>query len=172
MPYIDLLNDRPGIVGLFTYRPETARPLMELTEVLLHGESALSRGERELIATYVSALNECHYFTLTHAAKATAQLPAGILAALDSPKLKTLLRIAGAIQQGGRAVNRQLIVEARTAGATDEEIHDTVLIAAAYCMFNRYVDGLDVPLPDDEETYTKMAEFEMKWGYPAAIEVA
>jgi uncharacterized peroxidase-related enzyme len=172
VPYIDLHNDRPGLAGLFAYRPETARPLMELTEVLLRGESTLTRGERELIATYVSALNECHYCTLTHATKATAQLPAGILAALDSPKLKTLMRIAAAVQESGRAVTRQFVAEARAAGATDAEIHDTVLIAAAYCMFNRYVDGLDAPLPDDEETYTKMAEVEMERGYPAALEAA
>jgi uncharacterized peroxidase-related enzyme len=172
VPYIDLPGERPGILGLFAYRPETARPLMELTEVLLRGESALTRGERELIATYVSALNECHYFTLTHAAKAAAQLPAGIPAALDSPKLKTLLRIAAAVRESGRAVTRQFVAEARAAGATDEEIHDTVLIAAAYCMFNRYVDGLDAPLPDDEDTYTRLAEAEMERGHQAAADAA
>lgn len=172
MPHIELHNDRPGIVGLFQYRPETARPLMELTEVLLRGQSKLSRGERELIATYVSALNECRFCTLTHATKATAQLPGGIPGALDSPKLVALLRIAAAVQKGGRAVTRQDIGGARAAGASDEEIHDTVLIAAAYCMFNRYVDGLGATVPEDEETYTRMAEFVIEKGYTAALEPA
>jgi uncharacterized peroxidase-related enzyme len=172
LPHIELHNDRPGIVGLFQYRPETARPLMELTEILLRGRSTLSRGERELIATYVSALNECQFCTLTHATKATAQLPEGLIGALESPKLSALLRIAAAVQQSGRAVTAQVVAEARAAGATDVEIHDTVLIAAAFCMYNRYVDGLGAVAPDDAETYLRMADFVMKRGYTAALEPA
>ncbi len=172
MPHIDLHNDRPGIVGLFQYRPETAGPLMELTEELLRGQSTLSRGERELIATYVSALNECQFCTLTHATKATAQLPDGMLGALESAKLSALLRIAAAVQQSGSAVTTGDVAGARAAGATDLEIHDTVLIAAAFCMYNRYVDGLGVIAPDDADTYMRMADFVMERGYTAALEPA
>ncbi|HEU5161049.1 MAG TPA: carboxymuconolactone decarboxylase family protein [Streptosporangiaceae bacterium] len=172
MPYIELHNDRPGIVSLFQYRPDTAYPLMELTEVLLRGPSTLSRGERELIATYVSALNECEFCTLTHATKATAQLPDGMIAALQSNKLMALLRIAAAVRQSGRAVTEQDVATARAAGATDREIHDTVLIAAAFCMFNRYVDGLGVVAPDDAETYLRMADFVMKRGYTDGLKTA
>ena len=170
MPHIDLHNDRPGIVGLFQYRPDTAGPLMELTELLLRGQSTLSRGERELIAMYVSALNECQYCTLTHATKATAQLPDGMLGALESDKLRGLLRIAAAVQRSGRAVTKELVDNARQVGATEREIHDTVLIAAAFCMYNRYVDGLDAVAPDDAETYLRMADFVMERGYTAALE--
>jgi uncharacterized peroxidase-related enzyme len=172
VPHIELNNDRPGIVGLFQYRPETARPLMELTEVLLRGESTLSRGERELIATYVSALNECEFCTLTHATKATAQLPDGMIGALESSKLMALLNIAAAVRQSGHHVTEQDVASARAAGATDLEIHDTVLIAAAYCMFNRYVDGLGVIAPDDEETYRRMADFVMERGYTDGLKPA
>ena len=180
MPHIDLHNDRPGIVSLFQYRPEMAGPLTELTEVLLRGPNTLSRGERELIAAYVSALNECRFCTLTHATKAAAQLPGGKLgdlvgaheSGLWSPKLRALLRIAAAVQRGGGAVTPQDVAQAREAGAADVEIHDTVLIAAAFCMFNRYVDGLGAVAPDDPQTYARMAEFVMERGYTAALEPA
>jgi uncharacterized peroxidase-related enzyme len=186
MPHIDLRNDRPGIVGLFQYRPETAGPLTELTEVLLRGPSTLSRGERELIAAYVSALNKCRFCMATHATKAAAQLPGGTLpeaapgdlgpatlaAAARAPKLQALLGIAAAVQQGGGAVTPREIAAARAAGAAELEIHDTVLIAAAFCMYNRYVDGLDAITPDDTETYARMAAFVLEHGYTAALEPA
>lgn len=66
MPHITLNSSEPGIRGLLLFRPETAGPLSELTEVLLRGPSTLTRGERELIATYVSGLNDCQYLSLIH----------------------------------------------------------------------------------------------------------
>jgi uncharacterized peroxidase-related enzyme len=149
--------------------------------LLLRGESTLTRGERELIAAYVSALNECRYCTTTHAVKAAAQLPGAVLpdfapgslaGAACSPKLRALLRIAAAVQQGGKAVTPREVAAARAAGATEREVHDTVLIAAAFCMYNRYVDGLGAVAPDDMETYTRMASFVMERGYTAALEPA
>ena len=68
MPHIALNSDQPGIRGLLQYRPETGRPLSELAEVLLRGPSTLTRGERELIGAYVSALNDCRYCSSSHAA--------------------------------------------------------------------------------------------------------
>ena len=163
MPHITLDSDAPGIRGLFRFRPETARPLNELVEVLLRQENSLTRGERELIAAYVSGLNECRFCASSHAAFAAAQLPEGmalvdqvradLAAAPISAKLRALLGIAAAVQQGGRQVCEGDVAAARTAGATDVEIHDTVLIAAAFCMFNRYVDGLATFAPDDPGAY-------------------
>ena len=163
MSHIALNSDEPGIRGLLRYRPETARPLSELTEVLLRGPSTLTRGERELIAAYVSALNDCRYCLLSHSASAAAQLPGGMAlveqvhadpgSAPVSAKLKALLAIAAAVRDSGRAVTAEQIAAARAAGATDLEIHDTVLIAAVFCMFNRYVDGLATTAPDDPALY-------------------
>jgi uncharacterized peroxidase-related enzyme len=163
MPHIALNSDDPGIRGLFRYRPETARPMTELVEVLLRGPSTLTRGERELIAAYVSALNDCQYCSSSHGAFAAEQLPGGVAlvaqvradaqSAPISAKLKALLVIAAAVQQGGLKVADQDVAAARAAGATDLEIHDCVLIAAAFCMFNRYVDGLATSLPDDPAFY-------------------
>jgi uncharacterized peroxidase-related enzyme len=177
MPHIVLNSAEPGIRGLLRYRPETARPLSELTEVLLRGPGTLTRGERELIAAYVSALNECRYCSSSHSACAAAQLPGGMAVveqvradpgrAPVSAKLKTLLAIAAAIARSGRAVSAEHVAEARAAGATDLEIHDTVLIAAVFCMFNRYVDGLATTTPEDPAVYAAGAQRLVTQGYVA-----
>jgi uncharacterized peroxidase-related enzyme len=175
MPHIALNSDEPGIRGLFRYRPETAQPLNALVEVLLCEPNTLTRGERELIAAYVSSRNQCKYCCSAHSAYAAAQLPGGMelveqvcddaAQAPVSDKMKALLDIAGAVQQGGLAVTSELADAARAAGATDTEIHDTVLIAAAFCMFNRYVDGLGTIAPDDPELYSTRAERIVAVGY-------
>lgn len=163
MAHIDLRRGGPGIQGLLKYRPETARPLMELAEVLLRGESTLGRGERELIAAHVSRLNACHFCSKAHGTHAALQLAGGwatVDAALDgahapgiTPKIRSLLLIADAVRIGGRSVTAELVEGAKASGATDLEIHDTVLIAAAFCMYNRYVDGLGTWAPTDREDY-------------------
>jgi uncharacterized peroxidase-related enzyme len=177
MPHIALNSGEPGIRGLLRFRPETGRPLSDLAEVLLRGPSTLTRGERELIAAYVSALNDCRYCASSHSACAAAQLPEGMdlvtqvradpATAAVSAKLKALLRIASAVRDGGRAVTAELVTQARAAGASDVEIHDTVLIAAAFCMFNRYVDGLATIAPDDPAVYEAGAQRLVTHGYLA-----
>ena len=176
MTHIELGNDLPGIRGLLAYRPETAAPLMGLAEVLLRGDSSLSRGERELIAAWVSRGNECEYCTASHGASAAALLPGGAeqvgqtLAgpACDAPvsaKMRALLEIAALVRADGRLVSDEAVAAARAAGATDREIHDTVLIAAVFCMFNRYVDGLAAPAPGDPAQYARSAAHLIEHGY-------
>ncbi len=175
MPYITLNSAEPGIRGLLRYRPETGRPLSEVAEVLLRGPSTLTRGERELIAAYVSALNDCRYCSASHSACAAAQMPGGMVlveqvrsdagSAPVSVKLKTLLAIAAVVQQSGLNVTAELVDRARAADATDLEIHDTVLIAAVFCMFNRYVDGLATIAPEDPSLYAAGAQRLIKDGY-------
>jgi uncharacterized peroxidase-related enzyme len=175
--YITLATDEPGIRGLFRFRPETALPLNQLVDVLLRGESTLTRGERELIATYVSALNQCRFCYYTHAALAAVRLPEGMTlveqvredldAAPVTPKLRALLSIAGSVQESGRKVSENQVSAARAAGATDLEIHDTVLIAAAFCMFNRYVDGLATVAVDEPGHYAARAS--MANGYVSVL---
>ncbi|MFL6055178.1 MAG: carboxymuconolactone decarboxylase family protein [Actinoallomurus sp.] len=177
MPHIALNSDEPGIRGLLRFRPETAVPLNQLAEVLLRGESTLSRGERELIGAYVSSLNRSRFCSSSHAACAAAQLPEGMAlveqvrtdvdSAPVSPKLRALLEIAAAVQRGGGEVTGEHADRARAAGATDVEIHDTVLIAAAFCMFNRYVDGLGTDAPEDADSYAMAAERLIAVGYVA-----
>jgi uncharacterized peroxidase-related enzyme len=180
MAHIDLGVDEeryPGINGPFQFRPETAKPLCELAEVLLRDAHTLTAGERELIAAYVSGLNECVFCCGSHSAFAAAQLDEGmtlvdqVRANLDtapvSDKLRALLRIAGAVQESGRKVTPDLVEAARAEGATDLEIHDTVLIAAAFCMFNRYVDGLGTLAPADPAAYAGAARRIVEHGYLA-----
>ena len=177
MPHIALNSAEPGIRGLLRFRPETGRTLSDLAEALLRGPSTLTRGERELIAAYVSGLNDCRYCASSHSACAAAQLPEGMAlvaqvradpaTAAVSAKLNALLQIASAVQHSGHAVTAELVAEARAVGATDVEIHDTVLIAAAFCMFNRYVDGLATIAPDDPEVYEAGAQRLVTYGYLA-----
>jgi uncharacterized peroxidase-related enzyme len=175
MAHIELNNDYPGIRGLMAFRPETAKPLNELAEILLRSANSLTRGERELIASYVSYLNECNFCHNVHGGIAQYYLKcdsdfinnvkSDFLQTELSEKMKSLLKIAGAVQKGGRFVQSEHIDAARENGATDREIHDTVLIASAFCMFNRYVDGLGTPLPDDPGYYTERAEMRAAQGY-------
>jgi uncharacterized peroxidase-related enzyme len=146
--------------------------------VLLRAPNSLTPGERELIAAYVSGLNECKFCCSCHSAYAAAQLPGGMGLVRDvrahaasarvPDKLKALLAIAGAVQQGGKKVTEAEVAAARAAGATDVEIHDTVLIAAAFCMFNRYVDGLATVAPDDPAAYEARVPRMLAEGYTAA----
>ena len=82
-----------------------------------------------------------------------------------SEKLKSLLNIAGKVQQSGKAVSDGDVAKARTHGATDREIHDTVLIAATFSMFNRYVDGLASMTPTDPAAYEAMGQRLGEKGY-------
>ena len=175
MPHIALPEGLPGITSGFAYRPETAKPLREVAEVLLRGPNALTPGEREMIAAFVSTRNDCHFCQASHRAAAAHHL-GGDYALVDavrtddpaaaiSLKLKALLVIAGKVQEGGKHVGPADVEHARAEGATDREIHDTVLIAAAFCMFNRYVDGLATWTPVDHDLYDAMGERMAAQGY-------
>ncbi len=180
MAHIPLDPDLPGIRGAMAFRPETARPLNALVEILLRGPSTLARGERELIATFVSSRNCTQFCHNIHGAIAAAhldgnedlvrQVKVDYLQAEISPKLKALLNIAGKVQQDGKLVTTADIEAARREGATDLEIHDTVLIAAAFCMYNRYVDGLGTEQPTDPAFYRERGKRVAREGYVAVSE--
>jgi uncharacterized peroxidase-related enzyme len=173
--HIKLSEGLPGILGPLTFSPETAKPLTELAEVLLRGPNTLTSAEREMIATYVSSQNDCQFCQFSHGAAAAEHL-GGNYELIDrlklnyeatevSDKMKGLLAIAGAVQKGGKQVTSEHIARARQRGATDKEIHDTVLIAAAFCMYNRYVDGLATPQSPDRDTYREMGQRLARVGY-------
>ena len=184
MPHITLPEGLPGITGPFAFRPETAKPMRALAEFLLRGPNTLSSADREIIATYTSSQNDCHFCQTSHGAAAahhlggTSELSDNLAliseikrdfeSAPVSSKLKALLNIAGHVQQGGKRVTNEDIVRARKEGATDIEIHDTVLIAAAFCMYNRYVDGLATWAPAEQEAYLPMGERMAHEGYVTA----
>ena len=179
MSYINLNNQLPGIIGLMTYRPETAKPLNELAETLLRGPSTLTSAEREMIASYVSYQNECHFCHSCHGAAAAHHLD-GNLDLMDdikagfkktelSKKMHALLNIAKKVQILGNRVTKEDVEAAKNEGATDLEIHDTVLIAAAFCMYNRYVDGLGTWAPENKEDYDETGRMLAHEGYRHSI---
>jgi len=180
MAHMALKDDNlPGIVGLLNNNPATAKPLNELAEILLVEDNTLSKGEREIIAASVSYWNECHFCHSAHGAAAAAHVGEGV-EFLDkikqgftgggiSDKLRSLLYIAHKVQDGGKNVTREDIDKAKALGATDKEIHDTVLIAAAFCMYNRYVDGLATWAPCENGAYMEMGKRLAEHGYLDAV---
>ncbi|MBS1912320.1 MAG: peroxidase-related enzyme [Bacteroidetes bacterium] len=178
MAHIDLPEHLPGITGPLQFRPQTGEALSHLAQTLLRGNSPLKAAERELIAAYVSGLNECAFCHRSHAAAARSlfgverSVVDAVVRDLDSApigqKMKALLRIAAKVQQGGRNVAPEDIAAARMYGADDVEIHDTVLVAAAFCMYNRYVDGLATWAPEDGPVYDAMGDHLAAEGYGAA----
>ena len=175
MPHIQLPENVPGIRSLVMFRPDTGKPLYQLAQILLREDSPLSQAERELIAAYVSNKNTCTFCSCSHAAAARylyqdeAQTVDLVLEdyqnATISDKLKALLNIAGKVQTDARTVSEEDVQLARSFGANDRDIHDTVLIAATFCMFNRYVDGLATLTPTDAEAYAQMGERMGTLGY-------
>jgi uncharacterized peroxidase-related enzyme len=180
MPHIDLPAGLPGILGPMAFSPDTARPMNALAEALLRQAGSLSPGERELIATYTSSRNECHFCSSSHGAAAAhhlgenEQLVREVCAdpesAPISAKLKALLAIAAKVQRSGLEVSEENVARAREEGASDREIHDVVLIAAAFCMFNRYVDGLATWAPQEQSQYREPGRLLAEEGYVRAGE--
>lgn len=167
MPHIPVEEHLPGITGLLEYRKDSAQPIRDLTQFILRGENTLTAGERELIATVVSHNNECKFCTAAHTAvtdlllgesETAACVKSDIESAPVSEKMKALLTIAKLVQKSGKDVTTEAVDRAKRAGATDLEIHDTVLIAALFCLYNRYVDGLATVAPTDPNFYKGLGE--------------
>lgn len=174
MAHVALKNDYPGIGGLLTSFPETGNILLNLAETLFRGPSSLTSAERETIATMVSAGNRCKFCTMSHAAAARSHwgedsdivdsVLAGDYSKLDA-KLSALLAIAEHVRGSVTPTPVHLVQQARDAGADDKAVHDTVLIAAAFSMYNRYVEGLATYAPEGTEAYVAMGERLAKQGY-------
>lgn len=179
MPHIRLAEGVPGIRSAFQFSPHTARPMLELAELLLRGDGTLSPAEREMLAARVSRRNGCRFCELSHRAAAAHHLGGDyspVDAVIDdpstapvSPKLQALIAIADCVAAGGTQVTSVEIEAARQAGASDREIHDAVLIAAAFSMFNRYVDGLATYTPADPAEYDEMGKRMAHLGYAARV---
>jgi uncharacterized peroxidase-related enzyme len=179
MPHISLPEGLPGIVGPMVAYPDTEKHLNGLADSMMRGPSSLSSGEREIIAAFVSTRNECNFCSLLHASAARhllgdarglvdSVLAKGAQAPIDA-RLRALLEIAGKVRIDGRMVTSEDIAKARQAGADDKAIHDTVLIAAAFSMYTRYVDGLATWAPEEPEAYMEMGARIAEDGYSRTI---
>jgi uncharacterized peroxidase-related enzyme len=174
MPHITIAEGQPGIRGPFYFRKQTAKPLLELGQALMRGPSSLTDGERELIASFVSSQNTCTFCHSSHGATAACLLGSEDLvnavkkdfrSAGISDKMKALLHIADKVRIDPKTVSADDIAAARAHGADDVAIHDTVLVAAAFSMFNRYVDGLATWQPEAPEAYREMGQKMAEHGY-------
>ena len=151
MAYIEIEEGLPGIRGLLAFRPETAKPLGDLADALLHAPGTLSPGDRELIAAHVSHLNECVFCHASHAAIAACHLQDEELVARASrgpenaeisDKLRALLALAARVQQGGRAVRPDDIARAREAARA--EIRMVVRASDDVCMLGRRAPSQEI----------------------------
>jgi uncharacterized peroxidase-related enzyme len=174
MPHIELESHLPGITGLLEYRKDTGQPIRDLTQILMRGPSTLTEGDRELIATIVSHGNQCKFCTTAHAAAAdlllgnkttTQMMREDIASSPVSEKMKALLTIAALTGKNGKLVTPEIIEKAKAEGATDREIHDTVLIAALFSLYNRYVDGMATAMPDNDAYFDVLADRLVNHGY-------
>ena len=174
MPHIELESHLPGITGLLEYRKDTGQPIRDLTQILMRGHSTLTEAERELIATIVSHGNQCKFCTTAHAAaadlllgdKTTTQLMRDDIELTPvSEKMKALLTIAAAVGKNGKLVTPEMVTRAKGEGATDLEIHDTVLIAALFSLYNRYVDGMATSMPNNDAYFDVLADRLVNHGY-------
>ena len=175
MAHINVPEGVPGIRSLVMFREDTGKHLYDLAHVLLREPSPIPAEERELIAAYVSSRNKCIFCSCSHAAASRElygdkreivdQVIRDVKNAKVSEKLKALLNIAGKVQENGKQVKEEDIEAARAEGADDREIHDAVLIAATFSMFNRYVDGLATLTPTDPEAYDEMGKRMTTIGY-------
>lgn len=182
MPHIALPPGLPGILGPLTAYRDTEKHLDGLANALMCGPSSLTTAERELIATYVSQGNECYFCTNAHAAVARnlygqrGNVVDEVLCDLDTAsideKMQALLAIADKVRQDGRLVSDADVSRARAAGADDRAIHDTVLIAALFCLFNRYVDGLATIAPRDPALYEEIGVRIATKGYGSKFRAA
>lgn len=176
MAHVKLTSDLPGILGPLATYPKTAAPLCQLAQVLLTEDTpTFTKAEREVLASYVSYLNQCVFCSNSHGAAADEHFgERGISfrvwedpgTAPISVRLRSLLKIAAKVQKDARTVTPKDVEFATELGATDRDIHDTVLIAAAFCMFNRYVDGLATSAPPSKDpAYIPMGEMLAREGY-------
>ena len=173
MAHIEVDKSLPGIRSLVMYRPESGEHLYALARALLRGESPIAAADRELIASYVSSLNDCDFCMKSHAAAAKCLYENEAAAngvkpnddASIDPKLKALMNIAAKTTKSGMEVTVNDVEQARSEGAGDADIHDAVLIAAVFCMFNRYVDGLASFTPTDPDVYAEMGKRMVANGY-------
>jgi uncharacterized peroxidase-related enzyme len=181
-PIVGGLPDVPGIVAVMRLSPGLAVHLRGLVDELLVKEvpgATLSRPDRELLATAVSAANDCFYCMDSHGAFATELLRRanvdGIDALVDSvksgasdgvgPKMAALLDIARTVQHNPRSLTRKDVARALAAGATNEDTQLAVLIASAFCMYNRMVDGLRAKTPASADAYRARATEIAEHGY-------
>ncbi len=173
-PIVGGLPDAPGIRAAIRLTPGLGVHLLGLADELLVNDfpgATLVRAEREMIATAVSAANDCFYCMDSHGAFASALLERSgaieLLPQVDAIKLGTfdgldakmraLIHVAQTVQRAPRELTADDTGAALAAGATDGDVQLAVLIAAAFSMYNRMVDGFRAKTPPSADVYRARA---------------
>jgi uncharacterized peroxidase-related enzyme len=184
-PIVGSLPDVPGILTALTLTPALGVHLRGLADELLVDEFAgatISRHQREMLATAVSAANDCFYCMDSHGAFASALLERNaaqeLLPLVDEiklgssdgfdPKMQALLHVARTVRREPRELTRADVTAALDAGASDQDVQLAVLIAAAFSMYNRIVEGFRARTPPTAEVYRERAEQIADHGYSGA----
>jgi uncharacterized peroxidase-related enzyme len=184
-PIVDGLPDAPGILTALLLTPNLGIHLRGLADELLVNDFAgatISRAEREMLATATSAANDCFYCMDSHGAFATALLVRGgaadqvplvdVIKAGSSeglgPKMQALLHVARTVRRNPLDLAAADIAAARAAGASDADVQLAVLIASAFSMYNRMVDGFRAMTPPSAEVYAERAGQIAEHGYSAS----
>lgn len=173
MAHISLPGELPGMQVLLAYRPAIAPPLLQLMQVLMREKSVLSMADRELLAAAVSTANHCSSCSGIHGAIA-AQLsgkPVGWVhqqcvddTSLAQP-LQQYLALGKAIAHREFKVGQRIIAAMQLEGVDTQAIHDVVLIASLFTLFNKYIDGLGLETKDTEASLAERAKHIAKNGY-------
>lgn len=151
--YLDSLPDNAVLLDVFRAYPETSRPLLDYHETVMRGPSPFTVAERELIAAYVSGVNECSYCHGVHTATAEAcGVPTGLVpsavadleAAAVDDKLKAVLRYVGKLTRTPGEMTRQDADDVFAAGWDDQALHHAVLVCALFNFMNRLVNGVGI----------------------------
>jgi uncharacterized peroxidase-related enzyme len=187
-PIVGGLPDAPGIGVAMRLTPGLGIHLRGLADELLvkdYPGATISRFERELLATAVSAANDCFFCMDSHAAHANAVLeqlgaePSPLLETVKlgssdgfDPKVQALLHIARTVQRAPRSLTAADVAGARDAGATDADVQLAILIAAGFSMYNRLVEGFRARTPPSTEVYAARAGEIAANGYSGAAPTA
>jgi uncharacterized peroxidase-related enzyme len=181
-PIVGSLPDAPGILAAIRLTPGLGVHLRGLADELLVHDfpgATISRGEREMLATAVSAANDCFYCMDSHGAFASAVLERqgsvelvpviddikqGSSAGVDE-KMGALLHISRTVRRDPLDLTAADVAAAHAAGASDGDVQLAVLIAAAFSMYNRMVDGFRAKTPPTAEAYRPRAAEIAEHGY-------
>ena len=163
MSFLRSLKPEAGLLQVFQAFPEATRPLLSYHEVLMRGESPLSAAERELIAAYVSSLNNCNYCRAVHSQTAVALGMSGeVLANVISnpqntdidPHMRPGLDFIRKLTLSPCEIAAEDVDAIFAAGWDERAVHDATAICGLFNLMNRLVNGLGIEAP---ESYTKLA---------------
>jgi len=157
VPYLKSLPEDAMLLQVFRAYPDTARPLLDYHELVMRGPSPFTVAERELIAAYVSGVNDCGYCHGVHTATAEAfGVPPGLLAALLADldaapiddRMRAVLRYVGKLTTSLSRLTDEDAAAVLAAGWDERALHDAVIVCALFNFMNRMVNGLGIKADD------------------------